>query len=195
MTFASTKPILSYNTKNALVKGVMIGLVAILSYFLLVVITTPSLPTFAAIDATIRTNSSIIFGLGIGMGAQVFISVYSKSLGCRVDKKNLGVIGGGAGSIALGSFFSFFSLVPLGCCGTWLFILSMLPTIFGSGLSAVLIKYSEVLSYIGLALVFSFTGLSAIRLRREIQLTNNAKYDIVNLLNDNHLAESKKEGE
>jgi hypothetical protein len=161
---------LSYNTKNALIKGIIIGIITILSYLFVVVITTPNLTASAAIDASIRANPGIVFGLGIGMGAQVYISAYSKSLGCKMDKKKIGVVGG-AGSTALGSFFSFFSLVPLGCCGSWLFILSMLPAIFGSGLSAVLIQYSETLSYIGLSIVFGFTGLSAIRLRREMQLS------------------------
>jgi hypothetical protein len=192
MTYPTIKPVLSYNTKNALVKGIIFGTVTTLSYLLVVVITTPNLPAFSAIDASIRANFGIIFGLGIGMGVQVFISAYSKSLGCKTDKKKLGLLGGGAGSTALGSFFSFFSLVPLGCCGSWLFILSILPTIFGSGLSVVLIQYSETLSYIGLGIVFGFTGLSAIRLRREMQLTNSTKYGSFNRLSDNHPAESKK---
>ena len=128
-------------------------------------ITTPNLPAIDAINAAIKVNSIIIFGLGIGVGAQVFLSAYSKGLGCKIDKKRKGVFGVGAGSTALSSFFSFFSLVPLGCCGSWLFILSMLPTIFGSGLSVVLIQYSEALSYIGLGIVFGFAGLSAIKLR------------------------------
>jgi hypothetical protein len=96
MTLTSIKPILSYNAKNALIKGFIIAGVTILSYLLIVVITTPNLPAFAAIDATIRANSGVIFGLGIGMGAQVFISVYSKNLECRVDKKKIGIIGRGA---------------------------------------------------------------------------------------------------
>lgn len=194
MTFTTVKLVLSYKAKKALVKGVIIGVVTTLSYLIVVVITTPNLPAFAAINASIKVNSGIIFGLGIGMGAQTFMASYSKSLECKIDRKRIGVYGGGAGSTVLGSFFSFFSLVPLGCCGSWLFILSMLPAIFGSGLSAVLIQYSEALSYIGLGIVFGFTGLSAIRLRREIQLTSSAKYDIFNRLNDNHLAKSKKEG-
>jgi hypothetical protein len=195
MAYAAIKPILSYNTKNALVKGIIIGTVTTLAYLLIVVITTPNLQAFSAIDASIRANSGIIFGLGIGMGAQVFISSHSKSLGCKTDKKKLGLLGGGAGSTALGSFFSFFSLVPLGCCGSWLFILSMLPTIFGSGLSVVLIQYSDTLSYIGLGIIFGFTGLSAIRLRREMQLTNSTKYGSFIQLTDSHPTTSKKEGE
>ena len=126
------------------------------SYLLVVVITTPNLQALSAIDASIRANSGIIFGLSIGMGVQVFISTYNKSLGCKTDKKKLGLLGGGAGSTALGSFFSFFSLVPLGCCGSWLFILSILPTIFGSGLSVALIQHSETLSYIGGYSIWSY---------------------------------------
>jgi hypothetical protein len=66
MTFTTVKPVLSYNTKNALVKGIIIGIVTTLSYLLVVVITTPNLPAISAIDASIRANSGIIFGLGIG---------------------------------------------------------------------------------------------------------------------------------
>ena len=195
MTFATIKLGLSYNTKSALVKGIIMGIVTILFYLLIVVVTTPNLPALVAINASIRANPGIIFGLGVGMGLQVLISAYSKSLGCKIDKKRLGMLGGGVGSTALGSFFSFFSLVPLGCCGSWLFILSILPTIFGSGLSVVLIQYSETLSYIGLGIVFGFTGLSIIKLRREMQLTNSTKYGSFNRPSDDHPAESKKEGE
>ena len=79
MTYTTIKPVLSYNTKNALVKGIIIGTVTTLSYLLVVVITTPNLQAFSAIDASIRVNSGIIFGLGIGMGVQVLISDYFRS--------------------------------------------------------------------------------------------------------------------
>jgi hypothetical protein len=188
MKLAVIKPVLSPNAKEALVKGIIIGIVTILCYFLVVVITTPNLPAFAAFNAATRANSGIIFGLGIGIGAQVFLSVYSKSLGCKIDKKRKGIFGGGAGSTALSSFFSFFSLVPLGCCGSWLFILSMLPAIFGSSLSAVLIQYSEAFAYTGLALVLGFASLSAIKLRKEMQrIKKTTKHDCFNRLDNDHL--------
>jgi uncharacterized membrane protein len=68
----------------------------------------------------------------------------------------------------MSSFLSFFSLVPLGCCGSWLFILSMLPSVFGSTAAVLLIEYSTLLSYVGLVIVFSFAGLSILRLRKEL---------------------------
>ena len=71
------------------------------------------------------------------------------------------------GSTAATSFFSFFSLVPLGCCGWWLYALSLLPSVFGTGVSAVLIEYSQPLAYLGLVVIFGFNALTAIKLYNE----------------------------
>ena len=171
----SVTHIFSDNAKKGLVKGIIIGIVTIIVYLAVVVITTPNLPAIAAINAAFKINSIVIFGLAAGIGVQVFISTYTKGLGCSLDKKKKGILGTGSGSTALSSFFSFFSLVPLGCCGSWLLILSMLPSIFGSTLSVVLIEHSKLLSYIGLAIVFGFTSLSALKLKRELNHRNNTK--------------------
>jgi hypothetical protein len=162
----------SYNVKKSLVKGIIIGVITAAIYLAIVVITTPSLPAIAAVNAAFKVNSIVIFGLALGVGIQFFLASYSKSLGCKIDKRRKGIFGGGSSSTAISSFFSFFSLVPLGCCGSWLLILSMLPSIFGSSLSVVLIEYSRVLSYIGLAIVFGFAGLSALRLKKELNQRN-----------------------
>src|SRR5918999_5883610 len=174
---------LSYNTKKALVKGITLGSITAAIYLAIVVITTPNLPAIVAINAALKVNSIVIFGLAIGVGIQFFLTSYSKGLGCRLDKKRKGIFGGGSGSTALSSFFSFFSLVPLGCCGSWLLILSMLPSIFGSSVSVVLIEYSKLLSYIGLAIVFGFAGLSALRLRKELRQINSSMDSNFNQLN------------
>jgi hypothetical protein len=169
----STTHILSFNAKKALVRSIIIGIITTIVYLAVVVITTPSLPPIVAINAVFKINSVIIFGLAVGIGGQVFLSSYSKGLGCTIDKKKKGIFGAGSGSTtALSSFFSFFSLVPLGCCGSWLLILSMLPSIFGSTLSVILIEYSKLLSYIGLAIVFGFASLSALKLKRELDYRN-----------------------
>lgn len=181
--------VLSYNAKRALVKGTIVGIATAVFYLVIVVITTPSLPAIAAIDAAFKVNSIVIFGIAIGVGIQFFLTSFSKGLGCRIDKKKKGIFGGGSGSTALSGFFSFFSLVPLGCCGSWLLILSMLPSIIGSSLSVVLIEYSKLLSYIGLVIVFGFVGLSALRLKKELRQTNSSENNNFNKLNDQHLAE------
>jgi hypothetical protein len=180
--------LLSYNAKRALAKGTIVAVIAAVIYLVIVVITTPNLPATAAINAAFKVNSIVIFGLAIGVGIQFFLTSYSKGLGCKLDKKRKGIFGAGSGSTALSSFFSFFSLVPLGCCGSWLFILSMLPSIFGSSLSVVLIEYSKLFSYIGLAIVFGFAGLSALRLRKELRQINSSMDSNFNQLNSQRFA-------
>ena len=187
---------LNYNAKKGLVKGIIIGSITIVIYLLVVIITTPSLPPISAINAAFKINSIIIFGLAVGVGAQVFISSYTKSLGCRIDKKKkedkkriFRNVSSGS-STAISSFFSFFSLVPLGCCGSWLLVLSLLPSIFGSTLSVILIDYSKILSYIGLVIVLGFAALSAIKLRRELKEEKRTRSKNLNI-SKNQLVKEK----
>src|SRR6266571_201417 len=156
---------ISHNSKRAVLKGILLGSISILAYIIVVIVTTPQLPASFAIKAAFSINPLIIYGTAFGVGANVFISGYSKGMGCRVDKKRKGIFGVSSGSTTLSAFFSFFSLVPLGCCGSWLLVLSYLPTIFGSALSVSLIQYSKPLSYVGLIIVLSFAGISAFKLR------------------------------
>jgi hypothetical protein len=51
-------------------------------------------------------------------------------------------------------------------------ILSLLPSIFGSTLSVILIEYSKPLSYVGLAIVLGFAVLYALKLKRELYYRN-----------------------
>jgi hypothetical protein len=192
ITIVSSK--LSHNSRNALVKGIVVGIITAIIYLVVVAITTPNLPSSVAIGAALKINGIIILGLALGIGIQVFVSTYSKGLGCRSDEtrkhqqqqrkyfwrvfrisRRIGNPGSGSGSslgagggTAMSSFLSFFSLVPLGCCGSWLFILSVLPSVFGGTISVILIDYSTFLSYVGLAIVSNLAGLSLLRLRREL---------------------------
>ena len=134
-------------------KATLVGIITVAVYLSVVVITTPALEPLDAISAAFQLNAIVIIGMGIGIGLQVFLSEKSKTLGCKLDVKNK-AFGGNTGSTAATSFFSFFSLVPLGCCGWWLYALSLLPGIVGTGVSAVLIEYSQVLAYLGLVIIF-----------------------------------------
>lgn len=154
---------------NPISKAILVGILTIVIYLSVVVLTTPALEPPDAISAAFQLNSIVIIGMGIGIGLQVFLSEKSKLLGCKLDVKKK-AFGGNTGSTAATSFFSFFSLVPLGCCGWWLYALSLLPGIVGTGVSGVLIEYSQVLSYVGLAIIFGFAGLTAYKLNREQKL-------------------------
>ena len=150
-------------------KATLVGIITVVVYLSVVVITTPVLEPLDAISAAFQLNAIVIIGMGIGIGLQVFLSEKSKTLGCKLNVKKK-AFGGNAGSTATTSFFSFFSLVPLGCCGWWLYALSLLPGIVGTGVSAVLIEYSQVLAYLGLVVIFGFAGLTAYKLKQEMKL-------------------------
>jgi len=152
-------------------KAVLVGILTMVIYLTVVVVTTPALGPLDAISAAFQLNTIVIVGMGIGIGMQIYLSEKSKMLGCKLNIKTK-AFGANSGSTAATSFFSFFSLVPLGCCGWWLYVLSLLPSVFGTGVSAVLIEYSQGLAYLGLAIIFGFNALTAIKLRKEKNLRN-----------------------
>ena len=149
-----------------IIKAGIFGVITVVVYLTVVVVTTPALPADAAISAAFQINTIVIIGLGIGIGMQIYLSEQSKRLGCRLNIKKK-AYGGNTGSTAATSFFSFFSLVPLGCCGWWLYVLSLLPSVVGTGVSAVLIEYSQALAYLGLAIIFGFNALTYVKLQKE----------------------------
>ena len=160
---------LSFNAKRSLLKGFVVGVIAMVAYLTIVVVTTPNLPAATAISTAFTINPLIIVGVAIGVGSQVAMISYSKTLGCSL-KGRRSFLSAGSGGTAFSSFLSFFSLVPLGCCGSWLLILSLLPSVFGTTVSGTLIQHSIPLSYAGLAVVVGFTGLTAIKLRKDLRL-------------------------
>ena len=147
-------------------KGIVVGIITVILYLGVVIITTPALAPLDAVSVALQINYVIIPGMGIGVGLQMYLSSYSKSLGCRLSIRKK-AFGGNAGGTALTSFLSFFSLVPLGCCGWWLYALSLLPSVVGTGVSAILIEYNQPLSYLGLTVIFGFSGITAYKLRQE----------------------------
>jgi len=129
--------------------------------------------------------------MAVGTGVQTFVISYRKKIksssgNCEIKKKDFlhsSSTGNGLGA-ALSSFFSFFSLVPLGCCGSWLFILSYLPLVFGNGVSVFMINYSSILSYIGLIIISLITLVSILELYKDLEV----------LKNKNTLLENKQQG-
>ncbi|HXG74298.1 MAG TPA: hypothetical protein VNK44_05735 [Candidatus Nitrosotenuis sp.] len=136
-----------------------------MAYLLVVVVTTPALEPASAISAAIQLNSPVIFGMGLGVGLQLFLSDQAKKFGCSITKRRS--VGGNSGTAAFTSFFSFFSLVPLGCCGWWLYAISFLPSVFGVGVSAGLINYSQPLSYVGLGIIFGYDLLIFYKIKQK----------------------------
>lgn len=151
---------------NPIVKGGMGGAITIIVYLGVVAITTPALEPLAAINAALQTNSIIIIGMGVGIGIQMYLSEFSKKRGCNLNNKHR-IFGGNTGSAGATSFFSFFSLVPLGCCGWWLYILSLLPGIIGAGTTGFLIEYSQPMAYGGLLIIYGVIGITIVKLKKQ----------------------------
>lgn len=147
-------------------KGLLAAFATTSLYLLVVVVTTPALDAQYAISAAFQANGIVIVGMGMGIGLQVILSEKGKMMGCPLPAKRR-MLGGNTGGAATTSVFSFFSLVPLGCCGWWLYLLSLLPGVLGTTATAVLIEYSQVLAYASLAVIFGFVGMAAYRLKRE----------------------------
>ena len=155
------------------VKPILFGALTVLAYLGVVVITTPALEPAIAVVAAIQLNSPVIFGMGVGVGVQTLLSDYSKKFGCSISMKRRAA-GGNSGSTAIASFFSFFSLIPLGCCGWWLYVISFFLGIFGNGVSAVLLNYSQPLAYTGLAVTFGFNLATYYKIRQKQKMLKQA---------------------
>ncbi|NIN52870.1 MAG: hypothetical protein GTN80_07270 [Nitrososphaeria archaeon] len=127
------------------------SILTLLFYLVVVAITTPNFPPLVSMQIAFGINGPIFVAFSIGMGIQAFLVVYSRRLPCPIGfyEKKAAVAATGLSS-ALSAFFSFFSLVVVGCCGLWLYILSLLPALLGVGLSGLLIAYSNLLSVLGL---------------------------------------------
>ena len=70
-----------------LTKAILAGVITVIVYLSVVVITTPALDPLAAISAAFQLNAIVIVGMGIGIGLQIFLSEKSKMLGCKLDVK------------------------------------------------------------------------------------------------------------
>ncbi len=165
----NSRVVRKWSSMNPIKKAIPVGIMTVVVYLTVVVLTTPALEPIAAINAAFQLNAIVIIGMGVGIGLQVYLSGKSKMLGCKLNVKKK-ALGGSSSSTAVTSFFSFFSLVPLGCCGWMLYALSVLPGIVGVGVSAFLIEYSQALAYVGLAIIFGFNALTAIKLHKERKL-------------------------
>jgi hypothetical protein len=141
---------LSY--KRPFAVGLAFAGLTLIVYLAVVVATTPNLPASDAINIAFRLNWWVILGVSTGSGAQAFLISSSKRQHCNFRLKK--PLSGASGGVAvLSSFLSYLALVPVGCCGSWLYIISFLPGIVGTGASAFLIDYSRITAALGLVIM------------------------------------------
>jgi hypothetical protein len=138
----------------------------------IVIITTPSLKPTDSVATAITLNWWVVLGLMFGTAAQGFLSAYATEKGCRI--RHVKAVSGGTGvSSALLSFVSFLSLVPVGCCGTWLYILSFVPSLLGASFAGLLIERSLELQLGSLFILFLSVAYSFFSVRRRSRVSSS----------------------
>ena len=152
-------------------KSAIMGIAFLLVYLLVVIYTTPNFPPLLSVSVAMKLNGIYIFGSAISIAVQMWIMSYSKTLPayCEIPKGKAASSTNVFGSVT-SAFFSFFALVGVGCCGTWLFILSLLPGVLGVGVTSFLIQHSTQLAQLGLGLMIISNLYALISLRRKMKM-------------------------
>lgn len=143
-----------------------------MTYILVVVVTTPSLRPNDSVATAITLNWWVVVGLMFGTGAQGYLSAYAVEKGCRIRRAR--ALSGGTGvSSALLSFVSFLSLIPVGCCGTWLYILSIVPGLLGASFAGLLIERSFEIELVSLLVLLLSVTYSFFSIRRRSRVSSS----------------------
>lgn len=163
------------NVDRLILKSIAYSFVFILIYLIIVIITTPNFPPFVAVTIALNVNGIYIIGSAISVGVQTWLVGASQripfQLGLpRFRARGLNIIG----SIA-SAFFSFFALIGVGCCGTWLFILSQLPGVLGVGLSSFLTEYTILLAQLGLLIMVISNVYAYLNLRKKRRIMQSSQ--------------------
>lgn len=148
-------------------RGVGVAIIAIVIYLTIVVVTTPSLRPVDAVAISVTLNWWVVGGIAAGTGIQAFLLAYAQGKACTIRYRatTLGVSGFFSG---LSSFLSFLSLIPVGCCGTWIYVLSFMPGLVGAGASGFLIANSSQIEAAGLVLMALSVAYTYLSLRKKL---------------------------
>ena len=121
---------------NPFLRGFILSGAFLTSYLLTVILTSPMVSPFDAVVITLNANSLFLLVLFFSIFIQGYLgTVISTIRGCRVGKETVGSLT--VGGTSLSSIVSFLSLIHLGCCSMWLYILSIIAGTGGIGLAFV----------------------------------------------------------
>jgi hypothetical protein len=149
---------------NSVQRGAGVSVITIVLYLAAVVLTTPGLKPVDAISASVALNWWVIGGVSAGTGTQAFLLSLARSRACAVKHGRTAASASGFFS-GLSSLVSFVTLIPLGCCGTWVYVLSFLPGLIGTGASGFLVAESLQLEVAGLGLMTMSVAYTYLSLR------------------------------
>jgi len=155
-------------------RGIGVGVISVVLYLTIVVATTPSLRPADAVGISVSQNWWLIGGIAVGAGTQAFLLAYAKDKACSVRYRGT-VVGASGFFSGLSSFLSFLSLIPVGCCGTWVYVLSFLPGLIGSGASGFLVRNGLQFEFLGLVLMALSVAYTYLSVRRKLAVLKSSQ--------------------
>lgn len=149
-----------------------------LIYLSIVILTTPNFSPLVAAYIALMVNGIYIVGSTISIALQTWFLGYASSIPFQVGLPKIRTSGLNVIGSVTSAFFSFFTLIGVGCCGTWLFILSQLPGVLGVSLSSILTEYSILFAQIGLGLMIISNIYAYLKLRKKMQIHINKNQNV-----------------
>jgi hypothetical protein len=128
-------------------------------YLAAVVLATPTFETGYVVAVALERNGLVVAAVSVGVGALAALILANRDAGCAVDDAGAAGAGGGA----FGVFASMFALTSVGCCGVFVFWMTIL---FGAGAAGFLSAHSMTLTLLGLAVMAGSIAVLARRVRR-----------------------------
>lgn len=153
-----------------LAKSILSGVIYFVIYLLIVILTTPNFPPLVSASIALNINGIYVIGSTLSIGLQTFLVGYNQSIPLQLGIPKIRSSGLNVLASISSAFFSFFALIGVGCCGTWLFIISQFPGILGVGLSSFLTQYSTLFAQIGLILMAISNIYTYIKIRKKLQI-------------------------
>lgn len=152
------------------IRGSIVAAVSMAIYLAIVVLTTPNLPPLVSLGTTVKVNALFMATLASALWVQGFLQARLRSIkACRINETATN----GAVSIgtSISSFVSFLSLTHVGCCGFWLYLLSLIAGSGGAGVAFVgaVIGSSGVFMWGGAGSVWALNLYLYIRMRRSME--------------------------
>lgn len=155
---------------RSILAGFFTAITLVVVYLFLVVLASPTIPPDLALQLAASRNLPYL-GVVAGLsGVQAYLSVYSRSLPCRIGRTKAV----GAGSSLAASFTSFFGLTAVGCCGLFPFWVSLVfgGGALGFGASTFFVDYSTPLTILGLLIMGSSIALTIRSIRKSLNVTH-----------------------
>lgn len=136
------------------VKGSAAASAITATYLLTAVLTSPNLEPLQALQATLSINHYFLVALFLTTWFHWFVRGLSTKSRCKLGA---GSKAGFTGGSVIASLTSFLSLTQLGCCGFWLYALSLLANtgLVGASLAGFLIGFQPIVILTGLSLMWA----------------------------------------